>query len=383
MNNYKKIKELSAKLAESLLEEEISSDFEEVNVFDEKIKKRVLEDIKDGTHLELLKSIDTEKDWKSLKPKLKGGRKKALFWLYTIAASVIVVFGVGLFLINGNYMVTQKTTIITRSTIKVGTDKATLTLENGTHIVLGEGHDYVAENLSSNGHELIYTPTREAKVESAYNILTIPRGGQFFVKLSDGTQVWLNSESQLKYPVAFETGKTRNVELVYGEAYFDVSSSTGHQGAVFRVRSQSQSIEVLGTEFNVKAYKDEVNTYTTLVEGKVVVRVGEINKVLEPSQQSNLNHLDNTIQMTRVDVYNETAWKEGEFNFKRKPLKDIMKVLSRWYDMDVVFADKSLEDIGFIGAFKKNSAIEDVLLIIKNTGFVKGYSFEGKTLTIY
>ena len=100
--------------------------------------------------------------------------------------------------------------------------------------------------------------------------------------MSDGTQVWLNSESQLKYPVNFIKGQTRQVELVYGEAYFDVSPSVEHNGAKFKVFNQSQEVEVLGTEFNVKAYKDETNIYTTLVEGRVVIDNGALKQSLLP-----------------------------------------------------------------------------------------------------
>ena len=148
--------------------------------------------------------------------------------------------------------------------------------------------------------------------------------------LSDGTKVWLNSESQLKYPVAFNDGETRQVELVYGEAYFDVSPSTAHKGARFKVFNQSQEVEVLGTEFNIKAYKDETNIYTTLVEGKVAISAAGKNQILKPNQQSNLNLETGSIEITTVDVYNETTWIDGIFSFENKPLKEILKVLSRW-----------------------------------------------------
>ena len=153
--------------------------------------------------------------------------------------------------------------------ITTGSDKAVLTLEDGSNIELEKGKAFKTNVVNSNGEKLVYNKTNQTKI--TYNYLTIPRGGQYFVKLSDGTEVWLNSESQLKFPVAFIKGQTREVTLVYGEAYFAVSPSTNHNGATFKVMNQGQEVEVLGTEFNIKAYKDEINIYTTLVEGKVTV----------------------------------------------------------------------------------------------------------------
>ncbi len=157
--------------------------------------------------------------------------------------------------------------VVINNNIEVGKDKATLTLGDGDVVVLDEENTFKTDKVKSNGKELIYNDDKNKNTEIVYNYLTIPRGGQFHVKLSDGTEVWLNSESQLKYPVTFIDGSTREVELVYGEAYFDVSPSTEHNGSRFKVINQNQKIEVLGTEFNIKAYKKE-DVLTTLVEGK-------------------------------------------------------------------------------------------------------------------
>src|SRR5690606_33390781 len=146
--------------------------------------------------------------------------------------------------------------------------------------------------------------------------LTIPRGGQFNVVLSDGTEVWLNSDTQLKYPVNFVEGQDREVELVFGEAYFDVSPSTEHGGSKFKVMNNAQEVEVLGTEFNIKAYRDDINVYTTLVEGKVVVGNGDLKQYLTPNQLSHLNLENNSIKVRVVDVNVETSWKKGIFTFK-------------------------------------------------------------------
>jgi ferric-dicitrate binding protein FerR (iron transport regulator) len=211
--------------------------------------------------------------------------------------------------------------------------------------------------------------------------LTIPRGGQFFIELSDGTKVWLNSESQLKYPVNFREGELREVELVYGEAYFDVSPSAAHNGAKFKVVNQVQDVEVLGTEFNIKAYRDEQNIYTTLVEGKVEINTSSIKKILVPNEQSSFNKISNNMSVSVVDVKTEVSWKTGVFSFKSKTLKDIMNVIARWYDVDVVFENKELELLKFKGVLEKKQPIEEILLIMKSNT-ITDYEIKDKVITI-
>lgn len=230
---------------------------------------------------------------------------------------------------------------------------------------------------------MVYQKEATAKTaEVLYNYLTIPRGGQFFVELSDGTKVWLNSESKLKYPVHFIEGKPRNVELVYGEAYFDVSPSANHKGASFNVSSRGQSIEVIGTAFNVKAYKDETMTYTTLVEGRIALNTQNKSRVLEPNQQALLNEINLSVEVKPVDVYNEISWKDGVFSFKGKSLKELTRVISRWYDVDVVFKNKEVESMTFKGVLGKNQPIEDILSSIKSASTINTYEIINNTIYI-
>lgn len=302
--------------------------------------------------------------------------------LFKYAAAILIFVSAGyFFLTKDNPQITEP--IIVNNNIKAGTDKAILTLDDGSTIALEKGETYTADNLSSNGEEIIYKPDSEFKSEIAYNYLTIPRGAQYFIKLSDGTQVWLNSESKLKYPVTFKEGEPRNVELVYGEAYFDVSSSTNHNGATFQVVNKGQNVEVLGTEFNIKAYKDETNIYTTLVEGKVAITYNkDRKKYLVPNQQSNYNIKTNELSMSTIDVFYEISWKDGVFSFENKSLKEIMKVLSRWYDIEVDFQNKNAANSEFIGSLSKNQSINEILSTIKNFGIIKEYKIENKKVTI-
>jgi len=271
---------------------------------------------------------------------------------------------------------------IISNNIENGSDKATLTLEDGSQVALGKGSAYETQNVHSDGEEIMYGAGESNISEVVFNLLTVPRGGQFHLVLSDGTEVWLNSESQLKYPVNFIKGQARQIELVYGEGYFDVSPSTEHDGSKFIVFNQFQEIEVLGTEFNIKAYKEETTIYTTLVEGKVAISTASTKNVLEPSQQASLNLNDDSIDIDTVNVYNEISWKEGVFSFRRKPLVEIMKVLSRWYDIDVNFESPKLEKALFNGALGKDQNIEDILNTIKNFGVIRDYEIINKTILL-
>jgi transmembrane sensor len=302
------------------------------------------------------------------------------------AAAVLIFISAGYFISNDLVWVDKNETKIqinvVESQIKIGTDKATLTLEDGSVIALQKGNNYQTKTAQSNGEKIIYNAGKQNSSKIAFNYLTIPRGGQFHLVLSDGTEVWLNSETQLKFPVAFQEGNTRQVELVYGEAYFDVSPSTKHKGSKFKVLNQSQEVEVVGTEFNIKAYKDEANVFTTLVEGKVDVKIANTKQRLLPNQQLNLALKSNVSVINTVDVYNEISWKDGVFSFERKPLKEIMKVLSRWYDVKVVLKNKSLEDVKFFGVLGKNQSITEILEIIKKFEVIESYEIKDKVIIL-
>ncbi|WP_242203161.1 FecR family protein [Aestuariivivens insulae] len=331
--------------------------------------------------------FEIEEGWDRVRSKVKTKNKLIPLWsnVWKYAAAAIIVLGLGFVfkdrLFNASIDQDVIPVIVDTKPIEPGTDKATLTLEDGSKVALEKGNTFKANNVNSNGEKIVYEASKQKKKAPVYNYLTVPRGGQFFIELSDGTQVWLNSESELKYPKAFVEGETREVELVYGEAYFDVSPSTKHNGAKFRVVNRSQEIEVLGTEFNVKAYKDETNIYTTLVEGKVVVDNGTSKQSLTPSEQYNLNIETNSFTVAKVNVKKEVSWKEGIFSFIDMPLKDIMKVISRWYDVDVVFENKNLESVEFVGVLDKKQSIEDILSIIKSTS-INDYVIDNKTLIL-
>ncbi|PVW12617.1 FecR family protein [Marixanthomonas spongiae] len=328
-----------------------------------------------------------ERMWQNISEKLtdtaspvKKNHFKSYF-LYAAAATLAIIVAVSFFYTYQKN--TNNTTISETETIMTGSDKATLTLGDGTQIALEKNENFKDNYAESNGEKIVYN--RNTNTETAaikHNSLTIPRGGQFFVELADGTKVWLNSESKIKYPIAFTEGKTRTVELIYGEAYFDVSPSTEHKGGAFQVISRGQNIEVLGTQFNVKAYQDEKATYTTLVEGKIALQAKDEKVVLKPKQQAIVVQGNETIAINTVEVYNEISWKDGIFSFKGKPLKEIMKVISRWYDVDVEFENKQLSTMTFKGVLSKNQQIENILSAIKSASVINDYELKENTVIL-
>ncbi|HEX9825517.1 MAG TPA: FecR family protein [Flavobacteriaceae bacterium] len=339
----------------------------------------------DHTKKQLLDMIHKEK--KVLKMRSFNKRSK-----YAAAAILIIALASTYFLRDTIFNSNSETItpIIVNNQIEPGIDKATLTLEDGTQVTLEKGTAYQTQNATSNGEEIVYKDgrrktedgRRENRDELVYNTLTIPRGGQFQMTLSDGTKVWLNSETQLKYPVSFTDGESRRVELVYGEAYFEVSPSTENRGSDFKVHHDQQEVQVLGTAFNIKAYKDETHIYTTLAEGNVAVNFNGKTQLLSPGEQSVLDGNTNNITINKVNVNIETAWKEGIFNFiQGKSLKEIMAVLSRWYDFDVVFENESLESVRFKGILGKNQNVEEILSAIKSTS-INNYEINNKTIIL-
>ena len=387
MHIFDKIIKLSQKIAASLLKNESSTDLENSKVFSKSDKGYILKNLTDEFAIKerfnLANQIDKDADWKTVKSQT-GVPVRKLYWNYAAAVAIVVgMLASGYFFKDNLFDDSLENKSIIVTTIQKGTDKATLTLDDGSEVALEKGKSFQTKNANSNGEQIVYgkTDNRTSKIKIAYNYLTIPRGGEFFIKLSDGTKIWLNSESQLKYPVAFADGEARRVELIYGEAYFDVSAAN-HKGHEFKVVTQMQEIKVLGTEFNVKAYEDEDNIYTTLVEGKVAVSFEDYKQNLTPSQQSNLNLKNNSLSVANVDVYNETSWKDGVFSFEGKSLKDIMKVLSRWYDMDVVFKNKEIEREEFNGILGKDQDIEEILSSIENFGIIKNYEIKDKKVVL-
>lgn len=209
----------------------------------------------------------------------------------------------------------------------------------------------------------------------AYNTIEVPKGAEFDLILSDGTHVWLNADSKLKYPVTFENDK-REVELE-GEGYFKV---TKDEKKPFRVVVKKQIVEVLGTEFNVDAYPEEKNTYTTLVSGKVKVDTDGQTVILDPGMQSVVN--DEKMYIRKVNVAEVVSWRNGMFVLEDHTLEEIMSKLARWYDFTVFYQNTSLRGATFKGKIPRYASFESILNILEKTGEVK-FSVKNKSVTVY
>jgi ferric-dicitrate binding protein FerR (iron transport regulator) len=276
------------------------------------------------------------------------------------------------------------TPVIAHQVIAPGTDKAILILDDNSSYELSAEQNLSlntgGSRISSIGNALKYTQDEGAPKpkETRYNTLKIPRGGQFVLFLEDSTKVWLNSETSLRFPVSF-TDETREVELI-GEAYFEVQKDT----RPFRVISGQQVVEVLGTEFNISSYPESPHIVTTLVEGKVDVHLSEhpaIRQTLTPNHQSTLVKTESQILRREVDPHAFVAWKEGRFCFKEQSLENIMKTLSRWYNVEIVFETEQAKQIRFTGDIKRHEDFKNIVELIEKTQEVK-FRIEGRSILI-
>lgn len=266
--------------------------------------------------------------------------------------------------------------------IKPGRNQAMLTLANGKKIILTDaGNGELARQSGISIRkiqqgELIYSvlaPNNRSQAE--YNTTETPKGGQFRVNLADGTKVWLNSSSSLRYPTRF-TGKDRQVILT-GEAYFEVAH---HASMPFKVQTGRQLVTVLGTHFNISAYHDEPTMKTTLIEGKVKVSMVNAQelKVLKPGEQAEL--INDQIAVSEGDTEQAVAWKNGYFRFKGENIESIMRKLSRWYDIEVKYGT-SVPEEGYYGTVSRSKNISQVLAVLTETGSVH-FKIEGRSVTV-
>ena len=331
----------------------------------------------------IMEDFNTEQEkrdflWKIRK--IKQQKKVRKLWIRVSGAAASILIIISLSVLLDKDLTEDTVPVVINNEIEPLKNHAVLLLETGEEIALEEGSHI--ENAISSPEGLEYNPGDVPDTEIAYNYLTVPRGGQFFVKLADGTKVWLNSESKLKYPVHFPKAQSRVVELLYGEAFFEVSPSGKHQGADFRVIYKEQEIQVLGTEFNIKAYIGETKVFTTLVEGKVQINTPREQQILQPEQQAILDNDTYLLSIHKVNLREKTGWINGEFIVRRKNLKQIMEVLSRWYDMEVIFERSELEDVKFVGRIQKDQEITEILNRIKNFGIIKNYAINKKQLRL-
>lgn len=321
---------------------------------------------------------------------LKEKNKVIKLWPKVAAvASILLIISVGLLFYTKNKIVHQqqvaKVVHKPEEVIVPGSNKAFITLADGSKISLTDAssgriakENGVQITKTADG-KLIYTllemdhPAREL----AYNTITTPRGGQYQIVLPDGTHVWLNAATSLKYPTSF-IGKERKVEL-NGEAYFEVAPN---KAMPFKVLNRNQEVEVLGTHFNVNSYADETETKTTLLEGRI--RVFQNNtkliRVLIPGQQSVIQG-NTSVIVQDGDLEETMAWKNEKFVFNDQSLAVIMRQISRWYDVDVEYSGSKTVNKAFGGTISRFKSIDQVLEILELTGSVH-FKVDGRRVIV-
>ncbi|MEJ2882294.1 FecR family protein [Pedobacter sp. GR22-6] len=314
------------------------------------------------------------------------GRRRGSNFRYWLAAASVLLFlavGISLWKYTTNQQRNQDHTAQVKSSISPGRNRAILTLANGkkldldgtqTGMISREGASIVSKTADG---KLIYgtntdTPDKNALI---YNTIETPRGGQYELTLGDGTKVWLNAGSSLKYPTTF-TGKERSVELT-GEAYFQVAKN---KEKPFNVVLKGMKVEVLGTHFNVMAYDDEQTIETTLLEGSVKLTKNGNSKVLIPNQQGLLANGASDFSVRTVNTENVIAWKNGFFKFDDENIETIMRKVARWYDVDISYKG-NLKYKNFGGTVARFKDISQLLTTLELTGTVH-FKIDGRRVTV-
>jgi len=300
--------------------------------------------------------------------------KRVSLWWYSAAAILLVIFSIGILLYKANTS-TEPKNVDYAALIQPGKNKAVLTLADGKKVILDNvSSGAIAEQngiqikKKENGtleYVQVEGTSSNNRVQNIFNTIETPRGGQYKIILDDGTIVWLNAASSLRYPLHFN-GAERKVELT-GEGYFEVAHLKAEP---FIVVTNKQEVEVLGTHFNINAYTDEEDVKTTLLEGSVKVKMlrdRNQSKYLKPGEQSVLNN--GNWQVKQVDAAAQVDWKNGRFIFKDEELKSVMRKLARWYDIEVDY-NQSLENLSFSGKISRSKTLKDVLRILTRTNDV-------------
>ncbi|MEX8548602.1 MAG: FecR family protein [Mucilaginibacter sp.] len=327
-----------------------------------------------------LSVVDIQFDVDQVRVKLARQIRPMSVWpRVAVAASIMLLLSFG-----GYYLIhkraEQQSARNLATLIKPGGNKAILTLANGKRIILdniqnGEIAQQGNASITKTARgDVQYVAGSGRSNEVAYNTMATPRGGQYHLTLSDGTNVWLNAASSIKFPTVFN-GANRKVEIT-GEAYFEVAHN---KVMPFRVSSGSQMVEVLGTHFNINAYNAEPAVKTTLLEGSVKVTSGSNSVVIKPGQQASL--ANNELAVYNADTEEAIAWKDGMFRFTDEKLESIMRKISRWYDVDVEYADSDVKNIPFNGIITHFGSANQVLRMLERTKQVQ-FKIEGKKIIV-
>ena len=311
-------------------------------------------------------------------------RMRWLRWVAAAAVLILVLGSAAYFVLYNNNAADKVAKGATqqerfKNDILPGGNKAVLTLADGSTIILDDAQNGALAQQGNTkviklGGKLAYDAANTGSKEVLYNTIATPRGGQYQIELPDGSQIWLNAASSLRFPTAF-TGKERRVEVM-GEAYFEVAKN---KAIPFIVSVNGAEVQVLGTHFNVMAYNDEPAMKTTLLEGSVKFVKGSASSLLRPGQQSQLSENGQMKVVSDVDVDAVTAWKNGNFHFEGVEVEAVVRQLSRWYNVEVVYNQKP--DELFYAEIPRNTKLSDVLKALELTGKLR-FGIEGKKIIV-
>jgi transmembrane sensor len=324
-----------------------------------------------------------------VKHRIALSKRRTYKMLAAAAAVIFILCGAGIILYQAGHRTSHTAPVITyKNDVGPGTDKAILTLADGRKISLTDVPDGQLANPTgisimkmANG-EVVYhvsdvRPAMAKDHRPVYNTLQTPAGGQHRIQLPDGTRVWLNALSVLKFPQNFLGMKERTIELE-GEAYFEVASNKEQP---FIVRTDRQIIEVLGTHFDIKSYKTDPSAATTLLEGSVRssdTRSSQ-SSVLKPGDQFLTDEKNGLVK--QVDTLSVIDWKNGEFIFHNENIRDIMREVTRWYDVEVIFADNAAGHETFSGSVSRYDNVSELLKTLQLTGRVH-FDIEGRKIIV-
>jgi ferric-dicitrate binding protein FerR (iron transport regulator) len=304
--------------------------------------------------------------------------------IFRYAAAAAAILGIGIYLLEKRLPDNHAPTPPIVSGVPVinpGHDGAVLTLADGSQLVLDSAGNGVVANqngtkvMLQNG-QLLYDQAFNNTGSIVYNTVSTPKGRQFRLVLPDGSRVWLNAASSIKYPTSFST-QERRVKLM-GEAYFEIEKN---ESAPFRITAgDATEIEVLGTSFNVNAYTNENAIRTTLLQGAVKLLAYNQTAMLKPGQQATVKTSSGRVYLeNKVDTDKVMAWKNGLFNFEDASLEEVMRQLERWYDIEVVY-EKGIPPIRFGGEINKQNTLQDVLQILE--GSKVHFQLKGRKLIV-
>ncbi|QNK63472.1 FecR domain-containing protein [Pedobacter sp. PAMC26386] len=318
---------------------------------------------------------------KKIGDQLPRAAKTTPIWSrYSAAAAIILIAWASLLFLKQYHQKTNQIISAVTADITPGKNSATLTLANGKKIILsdvtsGALAEEAGVSISKTKEgQLVYEIEDSNSQTNQMNTLTTANGETYQVRLPDGSLVWLNAASSLTYPTSLNKGDVRRVELK-GEGYFEIAKDKKHP---FVVKTAEQEVKVLGTHFNINAYHDERKTVTTLLEGSVKVSSSKEQKTLFPNQQSSIT--EDGFFIKTVETDDVIAWKNGLFLFNDEPLGSIMRKLSRWYDVEVIYHDVDQDKL-FFGGVSRYDNVSKVLKKLELTGGVH-FKIDGRRVIV-